>query len=300
MRAISSSLLESCFHATLAILVISTSSCSGPEINDGPPPGSPLLGHIPDAVPRAEPRSAYGNPSSYVVHGKRYHTLDSSRGYAERGIASWYGQKFHGRRTSSGERYDMFAMTAAHKSLPLPTYVQVINLENGRQAVVRVNDRGPFHPNRLIDLSYAAASKLGIVGNGTGFVEVRAVGPGTRPLAPTPVTRTAAAAPDQLPRSAEPVQATDDAPVQPPAEPRAPSVRLYLQAGAFSDRLNAERLSQRLWPVAGKLVYVSPAIVDGTALYRVRIGPIPDVVKADQLTSRIIRMEMEAPRIVLE
>jgi rare lipoprotein A len=300
MQAVSSVLIGRSFHAALVIVVSLTAGCGGPGVKDGPPPGSPSLGHIPDAVPKAEPRSPYGNPSSYVVHGNRYHTLGSSRGYVERGIASWYGRKFHGRRTSSGESFDMYAMTAAHRSLPLPTYVLVTNLENGRRAVVRVNDRGPFHPNRLIDLSYAAASKLGIVGNGTGFVEVRAVGPGTRPVEPSTVTRTVAATPDQAARPAEPVQATNGTSAPPPAEPPAQSVRLYLQAGAFSDRLNAERLSQRLWPVAGKLVYVSPIVVDGTALYRVRIGPIPDVVKADQLTNRITAMDMEVPRIVLE
>ena len=300
MLAVPSLFLGRPFQAALVTVVLSTAGCGGSAVKDGPPTGSPNLGHIPDAVPKAEPRSPYGNPSSYVVHGKRYHTLRSGRGYMERGIASWYGKKFHGRRTSSGERFDMYAMTAAHKSLPLPTYVLVTNLENGRQAVVRVNDRGPFHPNRLIDLSYAAASKLGIVGKGTGFVEVRAVGPGTRPLEARAEPRTVAAAPDQPVRPTEPVQATNGVPALPPAEQRAPSVRLYLQAGAFSQRVNAERLSQRLWPVAGKLVYVSPIIVDGTALYRVRIGPIPDVVKADQLTNRIIAMDMEAPRIVLE
>ncbi len=291
---------------TMALLVITLliAGCGGSPMRDGPPPGSPRLGHIPDAVPKAEPRSRYGNPRSYVVHGKRYHTLPSSRGYVERGIASWYGRKFHGRRTSSGERFDMYAMTAAHKSLPLPTYVLVTNLENGRQAVVRVNDRGPFHANRLIDLSYAAARKLGIFGNGTGFVEVRAVGPGTEPLkvaraaaprAPAPAVR---AARSSEPEEAPPEQATNHVPALAPAPPR--PVRLYLQAGAFSERVNADRLTDRLRSVAGKLVYVSPIIVDGTALYRVRVGPIPDVVKADQLTNRIIAMGMEAPRIVIE
>lgn len=284
----------------MLMIVLLTAGCGSSPIKDGPPPGSPYLGHIPDAVPRAEQRSPYGNPRSYVVHGRRYHTLRSSRGYVERGIASWYGRKFHGRRTSSGERFDMYAMTAAHRSLPLPTYVLVTNLRNGRQALVRVNDRGPFHPNRLIDLSYAAATKLGIVGNGTGFVEVRAVGPGTEPLEARAEPRPAAANPALLARAAEPARAGNGVPVLPSAGPTAPLVRLYLQAGAFSDRVNAERLSQRLRPVAGKLVYVSPIIMDGTALYRVRIGPLPDVVKADKLSSLIIARGMDAPRIVLE
>ena len=111
---------------------------------------------IPNAIPKKEPKSRYGNPKSYVVFGKRYYVMDSGKGYIEKGIASWDGTKFHGRRTSSGETYDMYAMTAAHKSLPLPTYVQVTNLSNSKFIVVKVNDRGPFHENRIIDLSYTA------------------------------------------------------------------------------------------------------------------------------------------------
>ncbi|MBS1202167.1 MAG: rare lipoprotein, partial [Chromatiaceae bacterium] len=132
---------------------------------------------IADAVPRVEPRAKYGNMASYVVRGKRYHTKESSAGHVERGLASWYGKQFHGRKTSSGERYDMYAMTAAHKTLPLPTYARVTNLENGRSAVVKVNDRGPFHGPRVIDLSYSAAQKLGVVQKGTAMVEVRAIDP---------------------------------------------------------------------------------------------------------------------------
>ena len=130
-----------------------------------------------DLVPKVEPRSRYGNPASYVVRGRRYQTKEDSKGHVERGVASWYGPGFHGRRTSSGERYDMYAMTAAHKTLPLPTYARVTNLENGRSAVVRINDRGPFHGPRVIDLSRAAAAKLGVLASGTAEVEVRALDP---------------------------------------------------------------------------------------------------------------------------
>lgn len=130
---------------------------------------------IPDAVPRVEPLSRSGNPASYHVRGKRYFTKKTSAGHVERGLASWYGKQFHGRKTSSGERYDMYGMTAAHKTLPLPTYVQVTNVENGRTAVVKVNDRGPFHGPRVIDLSYSAAKKLGVIQKGTAMVEVRAI-----------------------------------------------------------------------------------------------------------------------------
>lgn len=132
---------------------------------------------VPDAVVKPEPYSKYGNPPSYEVNGKRYYTSKTSAGYIERGLASWYGTKFHGKRTSSGEAYDMYAMTAAHKTLPLPTYAEVTNLSNNKKVIVRINDRGPFHGDRIIDLSYTAALKLGIVGTGTGRVEVRALDP---------------------------------------------------------------------------------------------------------------------------
>lgn len=130
---------------------------------------------IVDATPQPEPKSRYGNHSPYEVFGQRYHVMDSSEGYQEQGLASWYGPKFHGRRTSSWEPYNMFEMTAAHKSLPLPTYVKVRNLDNNREIVVKVNDRGPFKDGRIIDLSYAAAYKLGAVEKGIVPVEVIAI-----------------------------------------------------------------------------------------------------------------------------
>ncbi len=153
-------------------------SSQGPTYADGAT--DPRLGNpdeIPDAVPRVEPRSKYGNMETYVVRGRRYYTKQSSDGHVERGLASWYGPNFHSRKTSSGERYDMYAMTAAHKTLPLPTYARVTNVENGRSAVVKINDRGPFHGPRVIDLSYAAATKLGVVRKGTAMVEIRAIDP---------------------------------------------------------------------------------------------------------------------------
>ncbi len=130
---------------------------------------------IPDAIPKSETRSKYGNPKSYVVLGKRYYVMNDNRGFSQQGIASWYGKKFHGKRTSSGESYDMYAMTAAHKTLILPAYIEVTNLRNGKKVVVKVNDRGPFHENRIIDLSYAAATKLNVVAKGTALVKIRVV-----------------------------------------------------------------------------------------------------------------------------
>ena len=169
MSAVVASLLQACTLVGTAPAV--------PSPGDGV--SVPVSG-VPDAVPRAEVKTRSGNPESYEVDGKEYHVLDTSRGYSQRGIASWYGQAFHGRSTSSGEPYDMYLMTAAHKTLPLPTYVQVTNLENGRTVVVRVNDRGPFVEGRIIDVSYVAAQRLGMVGRGTAQVEVVALDPPAR------------------------------------------------------------------------------------------------------------------------
>jgi len=158
-----------------ALLLLALTGCaSRGELDDE------AIARIPDAVPRFEPLARLGNPDSYVVFGRRYYIKKSARGYVERGLASWYGQPFHGRQTSSGETYDMYAMSAAHKTLPLPTYVRVTNLENGRSVVVRINDRGPFQDDRVIDLSYTAAVKLGMKNQGTARVEVRAIEPRRR------------------------------------------------------------------------------------------------------------------------
>jgi rare lipoprotein A len=219
------------------------------------------LDSIPDAVPRYEPRSKRGNPPSYEVFGQRYHVMASAEGYRERGVASWYGPDFHAKSTSSGEPYDMYAMTAAHKTLPIPTYVRVTNLENGRSVVVRVNDRGPFVKNRIIDLSYTAAHKLGMTQRGTAFVEVEALTPGA-------------------PRGAAPLAAS------------AGAGRLYLQTGAFGVRQNAEQLAQRLRAAGiGDVAIVAPD--RSSSLHRVRIGPIADVATFDMLADRVQGLGIE-------
>src|ERR1700733_6010316 len=159
------------------------------------PRNAPDANQVPDAVPREEPRSAFGNPPFYYVGGHRYVVLPSASGYVERGVASWYGTEFHGLRTSAGESYDMFAMTAAHKTLPLPCYARVTNLSNGRNVVVRINDRGPFVANRIIDLSYSAAARLDMIRNGTAFVQVEVLTPAAPALtASMPVNAPAAQA----------------------------------------------------------------------------------------------------------
>jgi rare lipoprotein A len=246
----------------------------GPD--DGPPVRPVDAAAVPNAVPRIEARSPYGNPTYYEVNGRRYHVMKSSKGYVARGIASWYGSKFHGHRTSSGEPYDMNAMTAAHPTLPIPTYVQVTNLRNGRKVIVKVNDRGPFLHNRLIDLSYVAAVKLGITAEGTGLVEVRAIDPAT--------LSTQAAAAKNLPRAA------------------ATSADLYLQVGAFADRKNAERLSQRVASLGpGAAIQVRKGDDDNAAspLYRVRIGPLPSVEKVDQLTRKLTDIGVIDSQVVI-
>ena len=254
-------------HAPAVVLLSSLLvACGGVAVRSGDTGGD-----APDAVPRAEPLSRYGNPPSYVVNGRRYHTLKTARGYRERGIASWYGHPFHGRRTSSGETYDMHEMTAAHKTLPLPSFVEVTNLETGQRAVLRVNDRGPFHDNRLIDLSYVAARKLGIWQKGTGLVEVRVIEPGTpRDTAPPPV-------------------------VQPGTPPR-----IYLQVGAFGVQANAEALAARLERLAGVALGISEASSGGQRIWRVRLGPLVDVVEADRLTGLLIARGFEVPHVVIE
>lgn len=243
------------------------------EPADGPPPLPIDAAAIPDAVPRVEPLSRYGNPATYEVFGRRYEVLASSSGYVERGIASWYGSKFHGRRTSSGEPFDMYGMTAAHTSLPLPTYAEVTNLANGRTIIVKINDRGPFKHNRLIDLSYAAAAKLGITQQGTGMVEVRAIDPVNWQ---SNATRLAAVDAD---KGAAP--------------------GLYLQIGAFSQMENAVRLRSRLENAAHNGVHVVHTGSGNTPLYRVRIGPLPDVNEADRVSRELLAMGLDT-HIVLD
>jgi rare lipoprotein A len=264
-----------------AVLVMSLllAACgSAPKIatRDGisrhlPPPAD--IASIPDPTPKAEPLSSYGNPDSYRVFGRRYYTLKDGRGYSERGIASWYGSKFHGRRTSSGEPYDMYAMSAAHKSLPLPSYARVTNLRNKHSVIVRINDRGPFHDNRLIDLSYTAAWKLGIVGEGTGLVEVTAIDP----TAPPVLAESETAKPKLIKSLPE----------------------LFLQVGAFGNAGNADRMKQQLEEQLQVSVLIEESAGSTAPLYRVQVGPIASVELADHLTQRLDRLGISDPQVVI-
>jgi rare lipoprotein A len=226
------------------------------------------LDAIPDAVPRDEPRSRYGNPETYEVFGKRYKVMKSGKGHVERGLASWYGPGFHSERTSSGEPYDMYAMTAAHKTLPIPAYVRVTNLENGRSVVVRVNDRGPFVGERIIDLSYTAASKLDMLRAGTARVEIRVLdarsNTSSQSIALTP--------PTQLPTGTPTGTATGSR---------------FLQVGSFGSSANASALVGRLTAAGISGASVREARVGDRLLYRVRVGPVVDAGQAARLTEQL-------------
>ena len=226
------------------------------------------LAAIPDAVPRDEPRSRYGNPETYEVFGKRYKLMKSGKGHVERGLASWYGPGFHSERTSSGEPYDMYAMTAAHKTLPIPAYVRVTNLENGRSVVVRVNDRGPFVGERIIDLSYTAASKLDMLRAGTARVEIRVLdarsNTSSQSIALTP--------PTQLPTGTPTGTATGGR---------------FLQVGSFGSSANASALVGRLTAAGISGASVREARVGDRLLYRVRVGPVVDAGQAARLTEQL-------------
>ena len=269
--------------ACLLIVSAALSACGGGKLTrDGAPSGSVRIPDLPDdAVPRPEPRSKYGNGPVYEVLGKRYSVMPSSTGYQERGVASWYGTKFHGNLTSSREPYDMYSMTAAHKTLPLPTYVRVRNLSNNKSVVVRVNDRGPFVHNRIIDLSYAAALKLDMIRDGTSLVEITAIDFG-EPGRDRPVRRSQPAVPAPMPAT----------------EPEPAVSRLYAQVGAFGDRGNAERRLQTLVDAGIRGGFIHEESAASGMLYRVRIGPVVDVLQYDLLVEELENIGIADPYLV--
>lgn len=252
----------------LALLVAWLSGCTF-----GVPLGSGPSG--PGAAGTSSGKSKYGNPRSYVVFGKRYYVLQSASGFVERGTASWYGPNFHGKRTSSGETYNMHALTAAHKTLPLPTWVKVRNLQNGKSVVVKVNDRGPFKDERIIDLSYAAANKLGVVGPGTAEVEVVAL---------------------------ESADSTARAPVRviPLASPQDAVDEIFIQLGSFGSEQNALELQSELHANDEKPIVISELETGTGTFYRVRLGPLLDVNEAVSVQKRLKRKGYHESRIVID
>ena len=248
--------------------------------DDGPPASVPgNLAEIPDAVPRDEPFHRFAN-RPYTVFGQTYVPVVNKEPTRERGMASWYGRKFHGRKTSSGEVYDMFAMTAAHKTYPLPSYARVTNVKTGQSVVVRVNDRGPFHSNRIIDLSYAAAARIGIVNAGSGLVDVERIIPGVG------VSDELAAA------AAPPVMATVKTPVV-----TQEGTALFLQLGAFSSVEGAESFRDHVVrELAWILEPVTIASHDG--VHRVRLGPYRNPDEASAIGDKVRRSLGIAPTLV--
>ena len=239
-----------------------------PGVSDASPDGDLDISKLQEPIPRAEPKSRYGNRESYKVLGKKYFVMDSANGYKERGIASWYGTKFHGRATSSAEIYDMCQFSAAHKTLPIPSYVRVTRLDTGQSVIVRVNDRGPFHAGRVIDLSFAAATKLGIHKMGTAKVEVQAISDF-----------------DAMPEPVVLLQET--------------SSKNYLQLASFSNEDNAKALMERLQQANIDEVFIQKHRLDGDSVWRVRIGPL-NHTKMQRTQDKLSELGLKGVRVGTE
>jgi rare lipoprotein A len=274
----------------------------GYYLDDGPGDNEPtpeVLATTPDAVPRAEPLHRFAN-KPYTVLGKNYTPMKTRESYKATGIASWYGKKFHGQKTSSGEPYDMYAMTAAHPTLPLPSYARVTNPANGKSVVVRVNDRGPFLHNRIMDLSYAAAWKLGYIGNGSTKVTVELLHPESDTMlasVPAPVAEQRLEA---APQAAAPITpaiilaSASDAPLV----DTAPAPGAYIQLGAFGNPDNAEAFRSHMarefdW-LADRL-----RLEPGGKVMRVQAGPFRDRAEADAQAEKILGVTGIKPTIVI-
>jgi rare lipoprotein A len=292
----------------LVIAGCSTTPSRTPEQQTQAPPRPAV-----ETAPHWEPPSRTGNPESYEVFGKRYYVMDSSEHYRRRGTASWYGDAFHGKKTSSGVPFDMYKLTAAHKRLPIPTYVRVTHLGNGRSIVVKINDRGPFVDDRLIDLSYAAAAELDMLETGTAPVEVVALAPyqylsGSKAATPriasatprpTPGHTTQPAGPGPLSHPVSPLPSRSAAPPAVGSIASAPSVdqNLYVQVGAFSQRQNAERLQHELTRHVAYGVRIDPAT---GPLYKVRVGPLHTATEAQRLVAQLTHLGINTPTMVFE
>lgn len=249
--------------SALLLISVALTSCTSPHHTtqqDGPPHYYRNVSLIHDPTPHYLPKSAYGNPASYTVARQTYHVLASAHGYDQRGIGSWYGEKFSGRLTSTRELYDPYAMTAASPTLPIPCYARVTNLENGHSIIVKVNDRGPFAPNRIIDLSYAAAIKLGYQRKGTALVEVAAIdtnNPNALNIAPT--------------------------------AHKLNHPELYLQVGVFTQYPHANHLQKQLAVALSKKAFIETASHHHRKFYHVELGPLRGVSEADDLQARLKR-----------
>ena len=292
-----------------AILVLALAACGGsssvkPEaakpapskpapkkggyyLDDGPGDNPPAnIDSIPDAIPRAETPLPRAN-RPYSALGRRYTPMTEHTTYKQRGVASWYGKRYHGQKTSSGEVYDMYGMTAAHTILPLPSYARVTNPENGRSVIVRINDRGPFHDDRLIDLSYAAAYKLRLIEKGSGIVDVEALDENGRPI---PMPTSAAAAPITPPAASanqgNNAAAASTLNAMNETVTNQPVAGNYVQVGAFSIKANGDRLVETLQQNnLADNVQVENWYNAGT--YRVRLGPYASRQQAEVIATKI-------------
>ena len=243
--------------------------------HDKAPTGSFDFSNVPDAVPKWEPLSPGGNKSPYRVRGKTYHLMSSAEGFTQEGIASWYGVKFHGELTSNGETYNMYEMSAAHKTLPLPAYVRVTNLRNNRSVIVRVNDRGPFHEGRIIDLSYAAANRLDVVKHGTAPVRIEAITP-------------------PPPGGSSSVESSGQG-----ADLGRTQLAYFVQIAAFSKRQSIEALKTRLErALPSKQFFVGEDEKNGTPLYRLRMGPYQDKSRAETDASAVSATGLASPLVI--
>lgn len=281
--------------AMMAVLAGCASRSGGYYKDDGPGSGIPAdIASIPDAVPRIE-RHAPANFRPYEVFGVRYIPIGENQSYRQEGVASWYGRKFHGEKTANGETYDMYAMTAAHPTLPIPSYARVTSSVNGRSVIVRINDRGPFHSGRIIDLSYVAAAKLGLIGPGSGRVTVQAITnadirAGRYPGAPLMASASPVAEPAQP--QARPVSAPPPSrplPTPTSAVPAAASPAaggIYLQFGAFSSEDNAQALAQRVNAQMDQAMGQA-SVSYQPPLYKVRMGPFPSRDQAHHTASTL-------------
>ncbi len=289
--------------AKLAVLVLlgavaagcGSSSSSGGSRYSISQDRAPARGIDPDSIPEVVPgpivRTGAGNRSPYTVLGRTYTVLPTEEGYSERGVASWYGEKFHGHKTSNGEVFDMYKVSAAHKSLPIPSFLRVTNLDNNRSIVVRVNDRGPFHGDRIVDLSYAAAVKLGFADRGTARVQLEAI---------TGEFSGSSSVARHLPRAATENPSVERIAAELARVETAPG-GLYLQVGAFSVPGAAEDLSRRVRAFTTRPVFIRSVEVRGHGLvHRVRVGPVNGPEEARQLTLLLVAADLGSPYTVSE